>query len=317
MAELAETLGLPCDLGRWQPARPNHFEADARRARLAWLLDVARTRGASLIALGHTRDDQAETILHRIVRGTGPRGLAGIPPRRKLAEGVTLVRPLLDASRAAIVDHLTAIGQGFRDDASNADRRRTRARIRHDLLPRLGRDYNPEVASALIRLGKLAAHASRGADQRIARTVRAVVIEQGPGRMVVDGRELLALDPFDRTEVLRFAWRQAGWPEAAMDAGRWSRLASFLGSGRPRTSVGAGVEATFDPEYHLMTLSRPMSWHVPPSSTPWPWTSRLLPLGLRSRRHRTRPGRASRRDNRPRPPPPPSLGPIGPSGRPL
>ena len=80
---LAESLGLPFDLGHWSPTRAGHFEADARSARYAWLREVAEGRGASAVAVGHTRDDQAETILHRILRGSGPRGLAGIPSRTR------------------------------------------------------------------------------------------------------------------------------------------------------------------------------------------------------------------------------------------
>src|SRR4051794_22092236 len=113
VADLAERLGLPFDLGRWRPDRPGHFEADARRARYAWLAGVARARGASAVAGGHTRDDQAETILHRIVRGTGPRGLAGMPARRPLADGVALIRPLLGVSRAELRAYLAAIGQDY------------------------------------------------------------------------------------------------------------------------------------------------------------------------------------------------------------
>ena len=116
-------------------------------------------RGAGVVAVGHNRDDQAETILHRILRGTGPRGLAGMPragdsPRDPEIE---LARPLLDVSREQIRDYLQSLGQACREDASNADITRTRARIRHDLLPRLAAEYNPKVAEALVRLGELAA----------------------------------------------------------------------------------------------------------------------------------------------------------------
>src|SRR5205809_1006818 len=83
----------------------------------AWVVDVACARDASVVAVGHTRDDQAETILHRILRGTGPRGLAGIPPSRVLSTDptVTLVRPLLAVSRREIRDYLAAIAQPFRE----------------------------------------------------------------------------------------------------------------------------------------------------------------------------------------------------------
>ena len=119
------------------------------------------------MAIGHTRDDQAETVLHRVIRGTGVRGLAGIPARRALGEGLTLVRPLLNISRQEIRDHLAAIGQPYRDDASNADPARTRARIRHDLLPKLAADYNPRVADALVRLARLAGASERAYRERV------------------------------------------------------------------------------------------------------------------------------------------------------
>ena len=121
VAELAQSLGLPVDVGQWQPVRAGHFESDARRARYDWLVQVARARGAGAVAVGHTRDDQAETILHRIVRGTGPRGLAGIPERRKLAvePRLFLVRPFLRVSRGEIREFLSSMDQPFREDESN------------------------------------------------------------------------------------------------------------------------------------------------------------------------------------------------------
>src|SRR3954447_23960246 len=220
VADLADELGLPFDRGEWRPTRPGHFEVEARRARYAWLVEVARARNASAVAVGHTRNDQSETILHRIVRGTGLRGLAGIPRRRTLAEGLTLVRPILGVTRAEVRGYLAAIGQPYRDDASNDDISRTRARIRHDLLPRLARDYNPGVAEALVRLGELAGEAGRALERRLVALERASLLGVEPDRVVLDRRPLLRSSRFLRAELLRRVWRRAGWPEAGMDAGR-------------------------------------------------------------------------------------------------
>src|SRR5207245_2885635 len=100
---------------------------------------------------GHTADDQAETVLHRLLRGTGLHGLGGIPARRDLAAGIEVVRPLLGTSRAEVLAYLQAEKQAFRQDSSNADLGFTRNRIRHELLPDLAR-YNPAIVSLLCRL---------------------------------------------------------------------------------------------------------------------------------------------------------------------
>ncbi len=101
VSELAASIGLPFDRGDWCPVRDAHFEADARRARYDWLVQVARRRNASVVAIGHTRDDQTETILHRVIRGTGLRGLSGMRAIRRLTTGPmpVLVRPLLEVTR--------------------------------------------------------------------------------------------------------------------------------------------------------------------------------------------------------------------------
>ena len=128
-------------------------------------------RGAAVVAVGHTLDDQAETILHRIVRGTGLRGLSGIPERRVLSWDPPVLW-FARCSRSRVNRFARAWArsdQPYREDASNADLARTRARIRHDLLPRLAREYNPRIAEALVRLGKLAADSERAMDIDCAR----------------------------------------------------------------------------------------------------------------------------------------------------
>ena len=244
---LAGSLGLPFELGAWQPTRSGHFETDARRARYDWLTEVARVSGAAVIAVGHTLDDQAETILHRIVRGTGPRGLAGMPSRRVLAATpkVTLVRPLIGVTRRELRDYLAALGQPFREDASNTDLSRTRARIRHDLLPKLAAEYNPNVAVALVRLGSLASSFERAIEADLSELERSAVLNLRPDCVVLKHGFLRSMPAFQRTEVLRRVWRKAGWPEASMSARRWRRLAALVqNDGIPKAEVGAGVEVS-------------------------------------------------------------------------
>ena len=149
----ADALELPfvsvaVDVRR-EPGRASLQDA-ARRARLGALAALAAERGAARVALGHNADDQAETVLFRIVRGTGLRGLAGIPYRRD-----PFVRPLLDVRRAEIERYLARRSIPFVRDPSNADPHYARARIRHQILPLLAGE-NPRVAQALINLARAA-----------------------------------------------------------------------------------------------------------------------------------------------------------------
>lgn len=256
--DLAGTLGVPFALGSWTPTRPGHFEADARRARYRWLTTIARSEGASIVVTGHTKDDQAETILHRILRGTGPRGLAGIPSRRMLTQGVILVRPLLTVTRAALRAYLAGLGQDFREDATNRDLSRTRGRIREDLLPKLAAEYNPSVTHALARLGQLA-HARERAFRRFVRRIeRRAVISAASAEVSLDRHLLEGLDDYMRAEVLREVWRRQGWPEAGMTAAQWRRMAAVVVSNqRARADAGAGIELSVETD--VIVLTRPVA----------------------------------------------------------
>src|SRR5215470_20436315 len=126
------------------------LEAEARRARYAAFRDVARRTGAQRIATAHTADDQAETVLMRILEGAGPRGLAGIARARGL-----YVRPLLDVRRAQVEAYLRGRGVPWVDDQSNFDTRMLRNRIRHEVLPFLTRVVEPSLVERLCRSATL------------------------------------------------------------------------------------------------------------------------------------------------------------------
>jgi tRNA(Ile)-lysidine synthase len=154
VAAQAARLGLECTLGRAQVAERAErerlsVEDAARRERFAFLRRVAAERGAAKIALGHTRDDQAETFLLRLVRGAGTLGLGAMAPAR--ADGV--IRPLLGLSRAQVEEFCRAAGLEPRRDPTNRDPAFLRNRIRAELLPLL-ETYNPRIREVLSRIAE-------------------------------------------------------------------------------------------------------------------------------------------------------------------
>ena len=148
---LGARLGIPVDVATVAVDRRGSLEAAARSARYAALEACATRIGAERIALGHTADDQAETVLMRLVQGAGVRGLSGIPPVRG-----AIIRPLIELRRSALEPELERAGLAWVEDASNRDLKFLRNRIRHELLPLLSDSYNPEIATALVRLSSLA-----------------------------------------------------------------------------------------------------------------------------------------------------------------
>jgi tRNA(Ile)-lysidine synthase len=144
---LAESLGLPFTVREADfTAADGNLEQAAREARLQFFRDAIASGCVERVAVGHTRSDQAETVLFRILRGSGTSGLAGIRP--STADGI--VRPLLEVDRADVEAFLRGRGIAWRDDSTNASPAFARNRIRHDLLPALERDWNPRIRETLV-----------------------------------------------------------------------------------------------------------------------------------------------------------------------
>lgn len=157
--ELAEKMGVRCfvkavDVPGMAAELPESFEEVARGVRYDFLAEVAAAEGYGVIATGHHGDDQVETVLMRVVRGTSPTGLAGIPEIGEW-KGVRVIRPLLGVSRSAIEGYLRDAGLDYLEDSSNADPKYVRNRVRHELLPLLREEFNPQIDSALRHLAVL------------------------------------------------------------------------------------------------------------------------------------------------------------------
>lgn len=155
-AELAARLHVPFAVTRVEVAGGANLQARARAARWGALQAAAASAGATLIATGHTADDRAETVLIRLLRGAGPRGLAVLAPRSTPQAGPTRLRPLIAARRRDVLAHLERHAIGFASDPSNRDLRFVRARIRHEILPAL-EALSPELVPHLCALSDMLA----------------------------------------------------------------------------------------------------------------------------------------------------------------
>ena len=229
---LCKQLGLPCEIGAGDVAQlaadaGEGIEPAARRARYEFLKDIAGRLGARFVLTAHTADDQAETILHRIIRGTGIAGLAGMARSRRLGHA-TLLRPFLGVRRRELEEYLRDIGQPFREDASNADRRFTRNRIRHELLPLVERHYNRGVSDSLLRLGALAADAQSVIDCAVDQLRGRAVRLENENIAEIDALALAGCSPYLVRELLVAVWRRQGWPLRAMGFVQWEQLWRML-----------------------------------------------------------------------------------------
>jgi tRNA(Ile)-lysidine synthase len=232
VVELCRRLQVACEAGRLGPdelpAAPRAgLEAAARKARYRFLAEVASRRGARFVATAHTADDQAETILHRIIRGTGIRGLSGMARSRPLGPA-TLCRPMLAIRRGEVLAYLEGLGQAHRPDATNEDSRFTRNRIRNELLPRLAARYNPSVVDALLRLGRLAGDVQRVVDESVETMLAERVTREGTAGVRIDAAGLGHEPPYLLGEMLAALWQEAGWPLQAMGYCQWQRLSRML-----------------------------------------------------------------------------------------
>ena len=200
MAGLADELGAEFLLRRVAVEREGRsLEEAAREARREALIDMANECGARAIALGHNQDDQAETVLMRLLGGSGPAGLAAMrawdPP---------WWRPLLGVKRGVLRDWLAQGGHAWREDPSNADLGPLRNRVRHRLLPLAKELVNPRAGEALARLAHLAGEEERVWEQWCAQASERLLRGQGSS-LLLDAQGLRALLPAQQRRLLRHA----------------------------------------------------------------------------------------------------------------
>ncbi|MBN2492619.1 MAG: tRNA lysidine(34) synthetase TilS, partial [Planctomycetes bacterium] len=216
-------LGIALHTDRVEIPPGPSLEDRARRARRRFLADTARRFSARHVLLAHQADDQAETVLDRVLAGAGPEGLAGMRPRAVLpvdrGESLVVLRPWLEVPRSAIAHRAAAQGIAFREDRTNRETRWRRGRLRHAVMPYLREAVNPALTAAMLRLGsvmrgtaELLEAAAKDALVGVVRTpppALAWLVDRHPEEVVaLDRRAFRALAAPLQGAVLRLAMRQ-------------------------------------------------------------------------------------------------------------
>jgi len=235
LAVTVESVDVPARLG---PAGAG-LERAAREVRYAFLARLARQEGCRVVATGHQADDAAETILQRIIRGTGPRGLAGIPPSRPLApdafladgRAILLVRPLLPFRRRLIARFLEENQLPFRTDASNLLPAPTRNWLRNELIPLLAAKANPGVVGALLRLGELSGWVNSFIEKTARRMLAGLIVDRTDVELALNAASLTGKREILQAELIRQAIMLLGSVEAEIGLRHLKAVMRLAGAG--------------------------------------------------------------------------------------
>lgn len=263
---LAWRLGLPCVVeyadvpDRSRRARES-IEMAARAERQTFFASVCRAHRADAVALAHTADDAAETLLLRLLRGSGTFGLGGLAAESRVGS-LRIIRPLIDVTRAEVEAFLRAHGLEWREDATNRDLSIPRNRVRRELIPLLQSHYQPNICRVLVRTAEALRADAALLEPMIRRTVARAASKTGALAIPALRREPSAL----RRHVIQRWLRAHNVPESRIDADAIARVEALVVSGAGRVDIASG----------LMARIRGQALEIAPTRSNW--TPRIAPL---------------------------------------
>ena len=294
--DLAARLELPfhhaqVDIAAEAAKAGESIEEAARRLRYAWFRQLLLEIPLQAMATAHTRDDQAETVCAKFLRGAWTEGLSGIHPLVEFPEG-RILRPLLAASRAEVETYLRTLAQPWREDSTNQDSGFTRNRIRHELLPQL-ESWNPRLRDHLAQMAELARDEEAWWQAELVRIAPQLILAGKPvrgggrassGGLALDVTRLAALAPAMQRRLLRHAAAQLG---AAPDFPATEALRNLALEGRAgqRRDLALGLRAERTPRELRLTMETATSAEesIPEYSVPVPGEFSAPSFGLHFR----------------------------------
>lgn len=241
---LVKSLGLPFEGGRLKPGElkgvPGSPQEAAREKRYEFLERAAARHGAGKTALGHTLDDQAETVLMRLLKGSSLSGLAGIPAKRG-----RYIRPLLEISRKEIEEYASAEGLKYVTDSSNLERKYLRNRLRLDLIPELQREYNPNIIETLSRTAAHLRADDEFMEKAAERAFRSICVERRPASVTLDRKKLLRAHGSIIARVFFLAVRRLGREGIELGSAHVEAFTELARGPRPNATISlpGGIRA--------------------------------------------------------------------------
>ena len=220
------------------------LESALRDLRYQWFGELAGQTGARYVMTAHNQNDQTATVLFRLMRGTGIQGLTGIPRQRRLIEGVTLLRPMLNISRDEIMEYLNEIQQPTRLDASNNSSKFTRNRIRNELIPKIKTDFAPQLDQRIESLSAQAAECQEYLDS-VATELLKKTIQFQREAFIVDCAQLTNHPSIVVRHILVIAWKRMDWPLRDMTYAKWQTVAEVITANtHPESKLPGNIKMT-------------------------------------------------------------------------
>jgi tRNA(Ile)-lysidine synthase len=244
-----ETVDIAAEAARTRRG----IEETARSARRQLFEAIAAEIACTQVAVAHTADDQVETILHHLVRGTGIAGLCGMAASHPLPGGVRMLRPMLSVNRGDVLAFLHNLDQPFREDETNTDERMTRNRIRHELLPLLESAYNPAIRAALLRLSEQAGDLEEFVVSEAEALLQSALVDSSTAVCRLDVSRLALAPRHLVRECFVRLWRRQNWPRQGMGFVEWNRLADVIHEGRAITLPG---QIRAEKRHQLLVIER-------------------------------------------------------------
>jgi tRNA(Ile)-lysidine synthase len=276
---VASDMAIPCTVeqGNVDLFRKQHhlsWEAAAREVRYTFLSRLADGIGASAVALGHTADDQAETVLLHLMRGSGLQGLQGMRPTtfwqsRDHTQSITLVRPLLGITREETEALCQAHKLEPRHDSSNLEDRFVRNRIRQKLIPHL-KQYNPSIREALLRLSQSLSHDFSYINQKV-REVWPTIVTRTLRGLRFNRESFLALHPSIQAHLLRRGWKELSGEIVSLTHNQIVDVLSIAQKGAGKSvSLGSGLRLHSDYGELIFETTKPFTSNSHLIATPLP-----------------------------------------------